>query len=152
MVIIKSLYQLRKGENFAVICRAPAKKSHIVYDSLGQEALIDQILIGRMAASLGKLLMLLVGNQRAVNVYRHIPAKCLVKKVVFRCGRQVLISTNHMGDTHQMVVHNVGEVVGGIAVGFDQDHIVQLGVGHCRSRHKSHPRNGSFPRSGCSDG
>ena len=38
-----------------------------------------------------------------------------------------------MGDTHQMVVHNVGEVVGGIAVGFDQDHIVQLGVGHCRS-------------------
>ena len=29
-----------------------------------------------------------------------------------------------------MVVHHIGEIVGGEAVGFNQDHIVQLRVGH----------------------
>ena len=35
-----------------------------------------------------------------------------------------------MGNSHQMVVHHVGEIVGGIAVGLDQNHIVQLRVVH----------------------
>ena len=35
-----------------------------------------------------------------------------------------------MGDAHQMVVHHIGEIVGWIAVGFDQDHIVELRVLH----------------------
>ena len=33
-----------------------------------------------------------------------------------------------MGDSHEMVVHHIGKVVGGIAVRFDQDHIVQLRI------------------------
>ena len=35
-----------------------------------------------------------------------------------------------MGDPHQMVVHHVGEVVGGVSIGFNEDHIIQLRVIH----------------------
>ena len=35
-----------------------------------------------------------------------------------------------MGDAHQMVVHHVGEVVGGHAVGLDEDLVIQRGVVH----------------------
>ena len=35
-----------------------------------------------------------------------------------------------MRDAHQVVIHNVGEVVGRISVGLDQDHVVQFLVFH----------------------
>ena len=35
-----------------------------------------------------------------------------------------------MGNAHQVVVNDIGKVIGGIAVGFDQDHVIQLGVVH----------------------
>ena len=35
-----------------------------------------------------------------------------------------------MGDAHEVVVHHVGEVVGGQAVGLEEDLVVQLGVVH----------------------
>ena len=74
--------------------------------------------------------MLLVGDGRTVDVHRHLPAEGLVKTVVFGGGGQILVSSHHMGDPHQMVVHHVGEVVGGVSVGFNEDHIVQLRVIH----------------------
>ena len=81
-----------------------------------------------MTAALRQLLVLLVGDQRAVHIGRHLPAESLVETIVLRRGGQILVASHHMGDAHQMVVHHVGKIIGGIAVGFDQDHIVQLGI------------------------
>ena len=72
--------------------------------------------------------MLLVGNQRAMYIDRHFPAKRLVETVVFRRRGQILISTDYVGDSHQMVVYHIRKVVGGISVGLDQDHVVQLRI------------------------
>ena len=35
-----------------------------------------------------------------------------------------------MGDPHQVIIHDVGKVIGRIAVGLDEDHVVQLLVLH----------------------
>ncbi len=35
-----------------------------------------------------------------------------------------------MGDAHEVIVHHVGEVIGGVAVGLDEDLVLQLGVVH----------------------
>ena len=31
-----------------------------------------------------------------------------------------------MGNSHQMIVYYIGKIVGGIAIGLDQNHIIQL--------------------------
>ena len=72
--------------------------------------------------------MLLVCDGRAVYIYRNFPAECIVETVVLRGGRKVLVSADNVCDLHQMVIHNVCEVVGWVSVGFDKDHIVELCV------------------------
>ena len=81
-----------------------------------------------MSGTLAQLLMLLICNQRAVYIDRNLPAKRLIQTVILRCRGKVLVSANHMGNTHQMVIHNVCEVVGWVSVGFDKNHIVELCV------------------------
>ena len=74
--------------------------------------------------------MLLVGNQRTVHIHRNLPAEGLIEAVVLRRRGQVLISPDHMGNAHEMIVHHIGEIVGGIPVRLDQNHVVQLRVVH----------------------
>ena len=83
-----------------------------------------------MAASLAQLLVLLVGNGGAVYINRNLPAKGLVEAVVLGGGRQILVSSYHVSNLLQMIVHHIGEIVGWEAVGFNQNHVVQLRVVH----------------------
>ena len=69
-------------------------------------------------------------HRRAVDVDGFVPAERLVQKVVLGRAGQVLAAADHMGNAHQVVVHHVGEVVGGHPVAFDQDLVVQLGIVH----------------------
>ena len=70
--------------------------------------------------------MLLVCDGWAVYIYRNFPAECIVETVVLRGGRKVLVSADNVCDLHQMVIHNVCEVVGWVSVGFDKNHIVEV--------------------------
>ena len=79
-----------------------------------------------MSGSFGKLLMLLVGDQRTVDIFRFFPSKCMIQTGILRCGGEIFITSYHMGDSHQMIVDDIGKIVGWVSVGFDQDHIVQL--------------------------
>ena len=65
-----------------------------------------------------------------MHVHRHVPAEGFIKAVVLRRTGEVLLSAHHVGDLHQVVIHHVGKVIGGEAVGLDEDHVVQLGVVH----------------------
>ena len=52
-----------------------------------------------------------------------------------------------MGDPHQMVVHNIREVISRISVGLNKDHIVQFHVFHCNfSINFIHKRCGALGR------
>ena len=127
-VIIKFLHQLFQRKDLILALRAPAKQRHKIDNGLRHKALIDQILVGGMTAAFGKLVMLLVCDQRTMNVYRHLPSKGIIKSVILRRRGKVFISAYNMGNAHQMVIYNVCKVIGRIAVRFDQDHIVQLGI------------------------
>ena len=83
-----------------------------------------------MAGAFGELGMVFIRNQRAVHIDRHFPAECVVNAVVLRRRGEVLISAHDMGDAHQMVVHHICKIVGRVTVGFDQDHVVELGIIH----------------------
>ena len=54
------------------------------------------------------------------------PAKGFVEHHVFWCRSNPFLATNDVADFHEVVVDHVGEVVGGKAIGFDQDLVVDL--------------------------
>ena len=70
---------------------------------------------------LGKLLAVLSHNHGQVAELRWLPAEGLVHQHVQRCGGNPLLGPHHVGNLHEVVVHDVGQVVGGEAVAFQQD-------------------------------
>ena len=84
-----------------------------------------------MSGALGKFLMLLISDQWTVNIYRDFPSECFVDTVVFRCGRKILISSDNVSDSHQMVIYNVCKVVGRVSVRLDQDQVFHFFVVYC---------------------
>ena len=80
--------------------------------------------------ALGHLVVLVPHDGRAVDVGGDLPAEGLVQQIVLGRGGQVLAAPDHMGDAHEVIVHHVGEVVGGQAVPLQQHLIVQSLVLH----------------------
>ena len=117
ILIIKFLHQLVQGKNLLIALRRPAKKCHKVHHRLRHKALVNQILIGGMAAALAQLLVLLIRDRRTVDIRRNLPAKRLIKTVILRRGRQIFISPHHMRDPLQVIIHHIGKIVRGEAVG-----------------------------------
>ena len=75
--------------------------------------------------ALGHLVVGVPHDGGAVDVGGHLPAEGLVEQVVLGGGGQVLAAPDHVGNAHQVVVHHVGEVIGGQAVPLDEHLVVQ---------------------------
>ena len=130
---VEDLGQLSQGEELPLGVLAPgrpAQQGDIVYHRLGQVAHGDEILVGGVALALGHLVVLIPHDGGAVDIGGHLPAEGLIEQVVLGGGGQVLAAPHHVGDAHQVVVHHVGEVVGGQAVGLQQHLVVQGVVVH----------------------
>ena len=55
-----------------------------------------------------------------------LPSECFVEHIVEGEGRKPLLSADHLRNLHQMVIHDVGQVIGGKLVGsFPQDLIIE---------------------------
>ena len=63
-----------------------------------------------------------------MDVGRDLPAKGIVEQVVFRCRGEVFRAAHDMGDRHVVIVDDIGEVIGRVAVGFEEDLVLQLTV------------------------
>ena len=100
MMIVELLHQLLQRKNLFCSVRAPAKKGNEINDCLRQKSLLDQIFVRRMTAAFRQFLMFFIRNQWAVYIFRHFPAKCVVKAVVFRRGRKIFISPHNMRNAH----------------------------------------------------
>ena len=59
-----------------------------------------------------------------------IGGQALIQQIVLGCGGQVLAAPDHVGDAHQVVVDDVGKVVGGHTVPFYEYLVVQGLVFH----------------------
>ena len=127
-MIIELLDEVLEGHDLVVILRRPAEESDEVYDRLRYEALVDEILEGGMTGTLAELLVVLIGDERAVNILRNLPAEGLIETIVLRAGAQILVAANDMGDAHQMIIDDIGEIIGRIAIGLDEHHVIELGV------------------------
>ena len=80
--------------------------------------------------ALGHLVVLVPHDGGAVDVGGDLPAEGLIQQIVLGRGGQVLAAPDHVGDAHEVIVHHVGEVVGGQAVPLQQHLIVQSLVLH----------------------
>ena len=115
------LGQLRERVEFALrvlALRAPAEQGDVVEHGLGQIALADEVLIARVAVTLGHLVLRVAHDGGAVDIRRDLPAEGFVEQIVFGRGGEIFAAAHDVRDAHQMVVDDVGEVVGGKPVGF----------------------------------
>ena len=80
--------------------------------------------------ALGHLVLSVPHDGGAVDIGGDLPAEGLVQQVILGGGGQVLAAPDHMGDAHQVVVDDVGEVIGGQAVPLQQHLVVQRAVVH----------------------
>ena len=109
---VKDIDKLVHAEYLLLAARAPAEERDIVDDGVSQVALGDKILVGRVAVALGHLVVRVAHDGRAVDVLRNVPAEALVQQVVLRGGGEILAAAHDMGDAHEVVVHDVCEVIG----------------------------------------
>ena len=58
----------------------------------------------------------------------YIPAESFIEQIVFRSGSQILASSDNMGYAHEVIVYNIGEIIGGQVVAFQKDHIIERAV------------------------
>lgn len=147
---VENLRQLAQREELPLGVLAPggpAQQGHVVLHRLGQIALGDEVLVGGVAVALAHLVVRVPHDGGAVDVGGHGPAEALVQQVVLGRGGEVLAAPYHVGDAHQVVVHHVGEIVGGQAVGLDEHLVVQGGVLH-RDVAEDHVVEGGLPLRG----
>ena len=117
---------LIQRENLLLTLGRPAQQQQIVQHGGGQVALGNQILVAGIAVALAQLVLRVLHNGRAVDVDGLFPAECLIQQVVLGRAGKILAAADNVGDAHQVVVHDVGKVVGGHTVGLDQNLVVQL--------------------------
>ena len=65
-------------------------------------------------------------DRRAVDIGRDLPAEGFVEQVILRRGGEIFAAADDVRDAHQVVVDDVGEVVGGQAVGLQENLILHL--------------------------
>ncbi len=124
----KNFFQFIQRIDFLFPGGCPTKKCNKVYHCLWQIALFHQILERSVTVSLRKLMGLIFHNRCTVNISRNFPAKCLVQQIILRSRRQILIATNHMGNSHQMIVYYICEIIGRHSVCLNQNLIIQRAV------------------------
>ena len=66
--------------------------------------------------ALGHLVVLIPHDGGAVDIGGDVPAEGLIQEVILGGGGEVFAAPDHMGDAHEVVVHHIGEVIGGQAV------------------------------------
>ena len=129
---IECLHQLVEREDFLLCTWVPAEERQEVDHSLWEVATLT--ITGRnltrlrvvplqweyretkaVAITLRELtLTLWLEEQRQVGEARHgvLPSECLIKKNVQWSTRQPLLTTDYVRDFHQVVVYDVGQVIG----------------------------------------
>ena len=123
---IPDLDHFIQAEDLLLALGCPAQQQQIIQHGGGQVALRHQVLIAGVAVALAQLVLRVLHNGRAVDVNRFFPAESVIQKVILRRRGQILAAADDVGDAHEVVVHDIGKVVGGHTVGLDQNLVVQL--------------------------
>ena len=71
-------------------------------------------------------MLFVLHNMLNVYVCRHLPAECLVQKLVLGRGGKILVASYNVGYAHKVIVNNVCEIVGRHTVGLDKYLVLKL--------------------------
>ena len=128
---IEFFFQFFQGEDFCVVGRAPTQQSDIVHDGFHYETFVHQIFEGFITMTFGQFMCSVTHYCRQVYIYGFFPAECIIQQVIFGCGGQIFAAAYYMSNFHQVVIHNVCEVVCGETVCFHQDLVIQFCIIYC---------------------
>jgi len=109
-----------------VAVERPAKECEIVHEGVRQVTRVAILLDGGGPMALGELLAVRAENHGDVREDGHGHVEGLVDHDLAWGVGQVVVPANHVRDAHHGVVHDGGEVVGGGAVGTEDDEVVEL--------------------------
>jgi len=115
------------GELLAAIGQRPAHHRQVVEHRLRHVACALVVVEGDGVLALADLRLVRVAQERHVHELGCVPAEGSIELHVLRCGGDPLLGADHMRDLHHVIVHHVGEVVGGVAVALEQHLVVDLG-------------------------
>ncbi len=117
------------GGAFCVWCgHAAAHEAEEVDDGFGEEAGLAVVDEGDGVFALGDFGFVEVAQEGHVPEAGDLPAEGFVEQDVLGGGGDPLFGADDVGDVHEVVVDDVGEVVGGEAVGLHEDLVVDVGV------------------------
>ena len=128
---MSNLRQLGQGKELPLGVLAsgrPAQQGDVVDHRLGQIAYGDEILVGGVALALAHLVVGVPHDGGAVDIVGTSQPKPGTADCTWgrRTGTR---NPHHVGDAHQVIVDDVGKVVGGQAVPLDEHLVVQHFVG-----------------------
>lgn len=92
-----------------------------VQQRLGQDSLLLETLDEDVPLSFGQLGAVLVHEKREMSEGGRLPAQRAVHQEVFGRRNEPLGPSQDVADLHVMVIHNVGQVIGGKSVRFHHD-------------------------------
>jgi hypothetical protein len=69
-----------------------------------------------------------VADNREVGKDWKIPAKSFVKEDMFGRATKPFLAANDVGNSHKMIVHDDTEMIGRVAIGLDDDLVIDPGV------------------------
>ena len=139
------LHELLERELLALVGHRPAHEGEVVEHRLREvarapvEVEADRVLALRDLRAVG------VAQERQVAEDRLLPAEAPVELHVLGQRGEPLLGPDDVRDAHQVVVHHVGEVVGGEAVALQQDLVVHLGVVEAHLAAQEVPHDGLAP-------
>ena len=143
----EGFYEFVHGEHLPVVSGVPSKHGKHVHEGLGEITVLT-VTVGDFSFRIDPLeredreshlvpvpfAQLPVADrlqeQREMGKAGHgvLPAKCLVEHVMEGQGREPFLTADYFGDFHQMIVHDVGKMVGRQFVSSFPKHLVVQGV------------------------
>jgi hypothetical protein len=112
--------QLIHGQQFLALGDLDEEQAEEVHQRLGQEAQSRIIGDRGRVLALGQFRLVGIAHQRQVHEHRRLEAEILVDQNVLGDRGQPFLATGHMGDLHQVIINDVGHVIGRHAVGLEQ--------------------------------
>ena len=125
---IKPFNQLRRGKNL-LVAMAPSQPRQVIAQGRGQ---ITQGAVGldpQRPVALGKLGAIPTVNERHMSHIRHRPIHGQIDLRLPRRVGEMINPADNMGHPHVVVINHDGKIIGGVAIGAQDDQIIQVPVG-----------------------
>jgi competence protein ComEC len=119
------------GRNDFVVAVAPPESHEVIAQCDGQITHGAVILDALGAVAFGEFSPISAVNERYVREAGHSPIHALINLRLARCVGQMIDTADNVRDAHVVIVDDDSEIVGWVAVGTQDDEIVEILVREC---------------------